>query len=467
MRHAARSWWLDEAGGVSDPRPPLAADVNADVVVVGGGYTGLWTAWHLLELAPDARVVVLDADVCAHGPSGRNGGFCEDLWLSLPTLRARFGDAGALAVARAAEASVDAIEAWCARAGVDAWLRRRGQLVVSTAPAQDGAGAAAVAAAAELGVPEKVVALERDAVRARCASPLFRRGVLLPTRAGLHPARLALGLRRRVLERGAVVHERTRARRVVDRARGGVEVVTDGGRVRARHAVLAAGGALAAFGPLRGRLTVASSHIVLTEPVPDVLEQLGWTDGLTITDGRALLHYFRTTNDGRIAFGWAGGRLAVGARLNGRIDVEAAVARAAHADLVRIFPALSGRAVTHAWGGPIDIAPSHLPTVGALPGGRVSHAFGYTGNGVGPSQLAGRILAALALDRRDDFTALPLVEPEPDRRVPPEPLRWVGGSVVLGALRRKEAAEERGERPDPVTRLVADLPRRLGVTVGR
>jgi glycine/D-amino acid oxidase-like deaminating enzyme len=198
-----------------------------------------------------------------------------------------------------------------------------------------------------------------------------------------------------------------------------------------------------------------------------VLDELGWTGGEAITDARQLLHYFRTTNDGRIAFGWAGGRLAVGARLNGRIDVEAAVARAAHADLVRIFPALSGRAVTHAWGGPIDIAPSHLPTVGALPGGRVSHAFGYTGNGVGPSQLAGRILAALALDRRDDFTALPLVDPEPDRRVPPEPLRWVGGSVVLGALRRKEAAEERGERPDPVTRLVADLPRRLGVTVGR
>ncbi|HEV2813044.1 MAG TPA: FAD-binding oxidoreductase [Solirubrobacteraceae bacterium] len=462
MRHTARSWWLDEAGGVADPAPALAGDVTADVAVVGGGYTGMWTAWHLAQAG--ASVALVEADVCGHGPSGRNGGFVEDDWLSLPSLRARFGDEGALAVGRAAEASVRAIGAWCEEHGVDAWFRGGGQLVVAAAPAQDGVGEDAVRVAADLGVADRVVALGAEEIAERCASPVFRAGVWMPAGATVQPARLALGLRARLLEEpGVRVFEGTRARRVLD----GAGVETDGGRVRADHVVLGASGALAAFPPLRGRLTVASSHIVLTEPVPDVIEDLGWTGGEAITDGRALLHYFRTTRDGRIAFGWAGGRLAMGARLGGRVEIDPAVAAAAHEHLLRMFPALRGRRLTHAWGGPIDIAPSRMLTLGSLPSGRVHFAYGYTGNGVGPSQLAGRILASLALGRRDEWTALPLVDPPPDRRVPPEPLRWLGGSAVLAAMKRVEAAEERGERAGAATRFVAGLPRRLGITVGR
>jgi glycine/D-amino acid oxidase-like deaminating enzyme len=316
-------------------------------------------------------------------------------------------------------------------------------------------------------VAGEVVALSAEEIQRRCASPVFREGTLMPAGATVQPARLALGLRGKLLERGVEVYEQTRVRRVVDRGRAGVELHTDGGRVRAGHAVLAAGGALASLKPLRGRLTVASSHIVLTEPVPDVIDELGWTGGEAITDGRALLHYFRTTRDGRIAFGWAGGRLAVGARLNGHVDVDPAVAAAAGRHLVRMFPALRGRKITHAWGGPIDIVPSRMATIGSLPSGRVHFAFGYTGNGVGPSQLAGRILASLSLDRRDEWTALPLVDAPRDRPIPPEPLRWLGGSAVLTAMKRKEAAEERGQTPAPLARAVSDLPRRLGVTVGR
>jgi glycine/D-amino acid oxidase-like deaminating enzyme len=465
MRVSARSWWLDEAGGVAEPAPALDGDVRCDVAIVGGGYTGMWTAWHVTQLAPVAKVVLLEGDLCGHGPSGRNGGFVEDLWMNLPALRTRFGDESALRIGQAAAASVREIGRWCEAEGVDAWFRRGGQLVVSAAPAQDGAGDDAVEAANALGVPGEVQALTPQEVQARCASSVFRGGVLMPSGATVQPARLALGLRARLLARGVTIHEHTRVRRVDDRGTS-VEVLTDRGRVRAGHAVLAAGGALAAFPPLRGRLTVASSHIVLTEPVPDVLEWLGWTGGEAITDARSLLHYVRTTADGRIAFGWAGGRVAAGARLGGRIEADARVAAQVRADLVRMFPALAGRTITHAWGGPIDISPSHLPVIGST-SDRVHHAFGYTGNGVGPTQLAGKVLARKALDRRDELTALALVDAPADRPVPPEPLRIAGGALVLGALRRKEAAEERGATPDPVTRFVAGLPKRLGMTVGR
>jgi glycine/D-amino acid oxidase-like deaminating enzyme len=212
---------------------------------------------------------------------------------------------------------------------------------------------------------------------------------------------------------------------------------------------------------------VASSHVVLTEPVPDVLEELGWTGGECITDGRTLVHYFRTTRDGRIVFGWGGGRLAYGARLNGRAEVDPAVAESVRADLLRVFPALAGRRLTHAWGGPIDVSPSHIPQVGTLPGAPVHFAFGYTGNGVGPSKLAGGILASLALDRRDELTRLPIVDSGPGAWVPPEPLGWLGGSLVRGAYVRREQAEEEGRRADPLTRALCAAPHAVGIHLAR
>ena len=136
------------------------------------------------------------------------------------------------------------------------------------------------------------------------------------------------------------------------------------------------------------------------------MEEVGWTGGECITDSRALIDYFRTTPDGRIAFGWGGGRIAMGARLHGRSELDAEVVSLAAANLWDYFPGLEGRAITHAWGGPIDASPTHLPLVLPLRGGHAFAAAGYTGNGVGPSNMVGRTLASLALDRRDEATRL-------------------------------------------------------------
>jgi glycine/D-amino acid oxidase-like deaminating enzyme len=250
-------------------------------------------------------------------------------------------------------------------------------------------------------------------------------------------------------------------------ARAPVVAETAGGSVRAGAAVLAVGSSARSIGPLRSRLSVTSSHIVLTEPVPDVLDEIGWTGGECITDGRTLLHYFRTTRDGRIVFGWGGGQLAYGGRVNGRIEVDPDVAATTRGHLVRIFPALEGRAITHAWGGPIDVSPSHIPQVGTLPGAPVHFALGFTGNGVGPTHLAARALAALALDRRDRWTALPIVGADAGAWVPPEPLAWLGGNVVRQAFLRREEALEQGEQPDLLTRAACALPKALGIHMAR
>jgi glycine/D-amino acid oxidase-like deaminating enzyme len=237
--------------------------------------------------------------------------------------------------------------------------------------------------------------------------------------------------------------------------------------VRAESAVLAVGPSARSLPPLRSRLTVTSSHIVLTEPVPDVIEEIGWTGGECITDGRTLIHYFRTTRDGRIAFGWGGGRLAYGARTRGRVEIDEDVTAVMRRHLERIFPALGGRRITHAWGGPIDVSPSHIPQVGTLADAPVHYAIGYSGNGVGPSKLAGRTLASLAIGRRDDNTRLPIVESRAGAWVPPEPFAWLGGSVVRSALVRREHAAEMGERVDPLTRAVCAAPRAIGIHLAR
>ncbi len=463
MIHDAQGWWLRQEPPV-EPRPALAGDASADVAVVGGGFAGMWTAWLLREIEPEARVVLLEADVCGHGPTGRNGGFVNSMWFSLPSMRPRFGDAGAIGVARAAQRAVEEVGEWCEAQGVDAGYRRGGYLQVSTTPTHDDTWLPTVEGCRELGEPEAVEVLSEAEVQARCASPVFRAGAFFPGSATVNPARLALGLRSKLIESGVEVCEHSRVSGL--RVRGdGVEVRTAGGSVRAGHVVLAAGGALEALPPLRRRLTLTSSHMVITEPVPDLIEEIGWTGGECITDTRHLLHYFRTTPDGRIAFGWGGGRMLAGARVHGRAEVDAGVAVKVTRHLVRFFPDLAGRRIDHAWGGAIDVSPSHTPIVGSLDG-RVHYGFGFTGNGVGPSRMVAHALTSLALDRRDEHSRLAIVEARP-LHVPPEPFRYIGGAIVREAFILKEEAEEAGRDPDPVSAFIAGIPERIGVQIGR
>src|SRR3954452_17107760 len=229
MLHDAHGWWIAEAGP-PPPLPPLRGDVEADVVVIGGGFTGLWAAWHVVSSPPDARVVVLEADRCGFGPSGRNRGFVQTLSLSPPRLRETFGARAGDGLVAASEDTVRAIGAWCESEGVDAWYRAAPHLIVYAAPAQEGKFADAVDG-------DSVRRLSGPEVRARCDSPLFTGGVEAAVGATVHPARLAFGLRERLLARGVAIHERSRVRAL----EGAVAHTDDGAQVRAGAAVVAAG----------------------------------------------------------------------------------------------------------------------------------------------------------------------------------------------------------------------------------
>jgi glycine/D-amino acid oxidase-like deaminating enzyme len=466
MRHDAHGYWLQEAAP-ADALPAASGRIDADVLVVGGGYTGLWTAWELAWAEPGAKVVVVEAGRCGHGPSGRNGGFANEMWFSLPTLRDRYGAQAALEVARASQRAVEEIGEFCDEQDVDAWYRRGGYVQLSAAPAQDGVWSEAVALCHELGEGEAAQELSPEQVAERCRSPRFRGGAYYPGAATVQPARLALGLRDRVAALpGVEVFEHTRLTRLRAGSWGAHAEAGDAS-VRAGACVLAIGSAANGAGsPLRRRLTVTSSHMAITEPVPDVLEEAGWTGGECITDSRAMIHYLRTTPDGRIAFGWGGGRIACGARLGGATEHDRVVVEQVVADLRSFFPGLEGRRIEHAWGGPIDVSPTHLPVVMPVGSDRVYGAFGYTGNGVGPSRMVGGVLASLALDRRDERSRLALVEPAPPK-VPGGFTGWLGGNAIRAGLLAKEAAEEEGRIASALHRGVAGIPERLGVHVGR
>ena len=466
-RQADGSWWLEECLALPEfagPRtPPLVRDTTADVVIMGGGYTGMWTAWSLLEREPGIDVVLLEQGICGGGPSGRNGGFCNGLWEEADLLIAELGPEGAQRTALAAEACIAEIGAWCEEHAVDAWFDVVGHLGVSTSAAQDGAWRPTVEAAQSLG-SSWYVELTPAEVRERCGSPVFRAGVLTPGAAIVQPARLARGLRRVLVERGVRVFEGTPVTRFRGR-RGAVQVDTPGGTVRAGSGVLGLGAYAAPLDPFRRTVLPRGTYIVLTEPIPDRLEELGWTGGEGVYDLRTALHYVRTTRDGRIAFGAASSRAGLGTGLGPRLRYdERSVRRLLH-DFARWFPILADVRFECAWGGPMDVTGLHIPFFGSLPGGGVHYGLGYTGGGVGPCRLGGKILAGLALGVEDEHTSLPLVGLLP-KPFPPGPIRSVGAAIAQEAIVRKDEAEDEGRRPGWLIDLTARLPRRMGYHLG-
>jgi glycine/D-amino acid oxidase-like deaminating enzyme len=457
---AQRSWWLREtlAAEPGDAAPPLSRDLTADVVIVGGGFTGLWTAYFLTERNPNLGVVVLEQDICGGGPSGRNGGFASGWWDELHGLVTLYGPEAAVKACRAISASINGIGEFCERHDIDAWFRRGGYMYAVTAGAHEELCEDMVSLAREVGAAEELHELTAAEVKARCSSPAFRGGALMRDGASVQPARLIRGLRRVLLERGVLIHEATRVTRL-----DGSTAVTLGGRVRASHVVLAVNAWGVGWPQLNRRLVAWSSYIVLTAPAPERIEEIGWTGGELISDLRTSLRYFRTTRDGRIAFGGGGGRARRSVDAMFTNDMRAVKETAEGFRLM--FPSFADVPIEDAWGGPIDVSPTHLPTFGRLKPGNLYYAAGYTGNGVAPTHLAGQAIADLITGADTDTARLPMVNARP-RPFPPEPLRSWGAAVVRRAMIAKETAEERGHRAGFVASQLAKMPRRMGYLLG-
>jgi putative aminophosphonate oxidoreductase len=452
-----RSLWLEEAL-LTDfvATPKLTGEVKGDVCIVGGGFTGLWTALHLKEQQPALDVVLLEADICGGGASGRNGGFVMSWWPKFVTMTRLCGAEGAVQLCNASSDAIAEIGAFCAQHDIDAHFRADGWLWTASSQAQVGAWSETLELL-DHHDQHPFTEMTQDEVVSRSGSPNLLSGVFEASNATVQPALLVRGLRRVALERGVRIFENS-AMTKLERTRP-LQVHTAAGIVIADRVVLALNawsGGFPEIPELHGSILVIASDIVATDPMRERLADIGYTSGLAISDSRMMVNYWRNTRDGRVAFGKGGGTLAYGARASS-FDATSPSASQVTKSFRGLYPALADVPIARSWAGPIDRSSTGLPFFGSVPGRPdIIFGAGYSGEGVGASHLGGKILASLALGLRDQWSTCALAK-GPIGRFPPEPARYLGGLLVRAAVARRERAEDRGRRPGRVTVLVAGL----------
>lgn len=445
------SYWHDSvaaAGDALERRPALEGDTDADIAIVGGGLTGLWTAWYLLEREPHARILVIERETAGFGASGRNGGWCSALFpRSTASLAKTHGRDAALAMRRAMIQTVAEVGRASAEAGVDCDYVRGGTVVYARSAPQERAARAEVAEAAAFGADP----LEWwDADRVRVAGA--RGAVYDPNCARLHPAKLVRGLARALEQRGVRIAEGTTATRI---APGRVE--TDRGIVACDRSVLAVEGYGAALAQTHRRILPLYSLMIATEPLPAAFwEEAGIPHGRTFSDYRHLLIYGQRTADDRFAFGGRGARYHWGSAIHADYDRVDRVFAHLRRTLGELFPGIGETRVTHSWGGPLGVPRDWHAAVRYDPAARIGWAGGYVGDGLSTTNLAGRTLAELLTGAESELTRLPWVgHRSPDWEV--EPLRFLGANAGLAAMTVADTEERLTRRGSLVARAMGGL----------
>ncbi|HEX4831614.1 MAG TPA: FAD-dependent oxidoreductase [Trebonia sp.] len=436
------SFWLDQPDAPA-PLPALAGRQQADLAVVGGGFTGLWTALLAKERDPSRDVVVLEAKAAGHAASGRNGGFCSaSLTHGVANGLERFGPDMPL-LERLGEENLDAIAATVRRYQIDCDFAPTGEISVATAPWQMAGAQEEVATARALGYDADL--LGAGEVRAELDSPSYVGGVRYRNRTALvDPARLAWGLRQACLDHGVRVYEKSRVRSVAAPGprQAGLILEAGYGAVRARRVALGVGAFTPALLRRTGNWIVPVwDYVLMTEPLTAAqLASLGWAQRRGASDRGSQFHYFRLTRDNRVLWGGYDAVYYNGGRRSDDYAASPAVHAKLAAHFFAMFPQLEGVRFTHAWGGVIDTCSRFSAFFGTARQGRLAYAAGYTGLGVGASRFAAQVLLDLLDGASTERTRLPLVTGKPVP-FPPEPLR----SAVIQATRASIARADRNE----------------------
>jgi glycine/D-amino acid oxidase-like deaminating enzyme len=435
-----RPFWLAELAA-PDPAPALVGGIEADLCIVGGGFTGLWAALHAKADDPGRDVVVLEGETCGFGASGRNGGFASaSLTHGLENGLARFADELS-ELERLGRESFEGLVDDLARLDIECELERTGELSVVLHPAQVEELAAAAALHRRFG--HDVAVLDAEAVRAEIASPTYHGALLDRTGSALvHPGKLALCLRRAALRAGVRLFEHTTASDLRD-APSGIELITPQGRVHARRALLAT----SAFPPLlraiRHFIAPVYDYVLVSEPLDRAQRAtIGWEGRQGVGDWANQFHYYRLTADDRILWGGFDAIYRYGGPVAPRHDDRDETFARLSQHLFTTFPQLEGLRFTHRWGGAIDTCSRFCVFFGRSNGGRVAYATGYTGLGVAAARFGARVALDLVDGRDSDATRLRFVRRKPVP-FPPEPLRSIGIRLTIN---RMAAADRAGGR---------------------
>jgi glycine/D-amino acid oxidase-like deaminating enzyme len=449
------SFWLETCNDDLTPRASLKGQVSVDVAILGGGFSGLWTAYYLMRDNPGLQVAILEKDICGYGASGRNGGWCSSRYpLDASTLARRYGVEIGRKTLLAMYDAVEEVGRVCAREGIDAEYRQTGILSLARGKVQLPTVQAAHRAYERLGLADQNLLLGAEAAREKVRATEIEGALFSPKSATVHPAKLVRGLAQAVERLGGVIYERS----PVTRFEPGEtpRLHTDSGVLVARKAIVAAGEAYLTQQPrFRRKLLPMSSLIVLTEPLSAAQwASIGWADGEGLGSQVNMVDYFTKTTDGRILYGSRGAPY----HLNSNMDQpwDAATAKTMRETLVEWFPALDGVAFSHSWAGYLGVSRDWTPTISFDPRTKMGQLFGYTGRGVSTTNISARILAGMITGKPTGLEFLPSVgNRSPDWE--PEPARWLGVRYVQDGFARMDAAMK-AKRPAP---LDAPLVRRL------
>lgn len=440
----SRSHWMKEAEPTLLLGEPLRGLKTADVAIIGGGYVGLWTALTIKAERPNARVIVLERDVCGGGASGRNGGFAMSWWPKISTLIGIADKGEAIRLATASELAIAELGRFCQANEIDAHFVNGGWIWTATTEFQRDSWSKTINTCSQLGKSPFQTIASNDVAR-RTGSGVHLAGVFEQSNATVQPAMLVRGMRRIAIQRGVEIYENTAVETI---STGTPAVLTTSlGEVKASAVVLATNAWAMAIPELRPLITPVSSAIVATEAIPERLRSIGWIGGESITDSQLMVGYYRTTRDGRIVYGKGTGVIQYGGIIGEVFSNDPSAQRLAESDFRRTYPALRDVKIADRWTGPIDRTYDSLPVFGTLKNAdHISYGIGWSGNGVAPSYLGGKILANLALGIQNEWSGCSLVN-RACQRFPPEPFRYIGGSLVRNAVLRKEQAEAKGNQP--------------------
>ncbi|MBA4099808.1 MAG: hypothetical protein C0484_23920 [Rhodospirillum sp.] len=454
-RIEGRCAWLREAiaPGETDA-PELDTDAKADVCIVGGGLAGLWTAITIKQRAPSTNVTIVEADICGGGASGRNSGMVLSQWAKFSALEAFCGTKDAIRLGNEFGNSASNIEAFCHEHGIDAEFRRDGWIWGATCARQVGSWNGILAAHAKHNI-HVFRPLTSTEIAERTGSRSFLAGIFDPTAATLHPGKWVRGLRRVALQRGVRIFENSPMTRL---ERSAPPVVrTAKGSVTAARVVLTMNAWSLGLPELRGAILVIASDDAVTEPAPDLLDKIGYRARPLMGDSQTFVTGFRTTGNHRFNPGVSGGIIGFGTMQGQRFEGRSIREDDMHACVQRGHPALAGLTFADSWCGPIDRTQSGLPLFGALPTcPDIFYGYGFSGNGLSTTPIAGRILASLALGGQDEWSQCGLVRPA-QSWLPPEPLRYVGALMVRAAIKRKDALAYEDREPGFLVRRLAAL----------
>ncbi len=431
------SLWLDELPTL-ERRPALSSDLEADVAIVGGGFSGLWTAYYLLQHDPGLDVVVLEAEYAGFGASGRNGGWVTSgMSLSPATLADRYGADGARTVIDAMREAVDEVGRVASLEGIDCDYRPTGILLLARGDWQVPSLRSSMDALRRLGRHEGVRWLEADEAMKAVNATLVRAAIHNRYGAAVQPAKLARGLAAVIERRGARLYESTPALDVIGGASGRrPSVVTQGGTVRAESVVIATEAWTARLPRHRRRVLPVYSLIVATEPIAaDRWERIGWAGRESVASYPLTVDYLTRTPDDRILFGGRGAPYHFGSQIRPDFDRHAPTHDRLRRSVAEWWPHLSDVEFTHAWGGPLAITRDFTPNLGFDPSTGIATAFGYAGQGVAATNLAGRHVAAVVAGGNGGPPGVPVFGHR-SRSWEPEPLRWLGARYVQAAFER-------------------------------